>query len=123
MEQPPNSTVTELSEYLVRQIGLLQAQIDSLGKLPGLTALPTKPVAGKIYYFKATVGTWITSIGAWIYKFVPAGSFVVGTKYTILSVGTTNFTLVGGVNVAGTTFTATGVGAGTGTTYTWGFIG
>lgn len=45
-----------------------------------------------------------------------AGSFVVGVVYTILTSGTTNFTLVGAANNApGTVFTATGVGAGTGT--------
>lgn len=47
---------------------------------------------------------------------VAAGSFVVGTTYTILSVGTTNFTLIGAAsNAVGVTFTATGVGVGTGT--------
>lgn len=47
---------------------------------------------------------------------VVAGAFVVGTTYKIVSVGTTDFTLVGATaNVVGTTFVATGVGAGTGT--------
>lgn len=47
---------------------------------------------------------------------VTAGSFVVGTTYTIVSVGTTNFTLIGAsANTVGVTFTATGVGSGTGT--------
>lgn len=45
-----------------------------------------------------------------------AGNFVVGTQYTITTVGTTDFTLVGAANNnVGTIFTATGVGAGTGT--------
>jgi hypothetical protein len=123
MEQPPDSTVGELSEYLTRQLGLLQKQIDSLNQLPGLTALPTKAAPGKVYYFKQITLPWITAIGAWIYKTVPAGSFVVGTNYTVVTLGTTNYTLVGGINTIGTTFTATGVGAGTGTTYSWGFVG
>lgn len=123
MEQPPSTTASELSEYLTRQLLRLQLQIDNDQILPGLTALPAKPVAGKIYYFKSLVGTWITAIGAWIYKLVPAGSFTTGTKYTIISIGTTNYTLVGGVNTVGTTFTATGPGTGTGTTFTWGFLG
>ena len=47
---------------------------------------------------------------------VTAGSFVTGTVYRILSVGTTNFTLIGaGANTVGTVFTATGSGSGTGT--------
>lgn len=47
---------------------------------------------------------------------ITAGSFVVGTEYTIVSVGTTNFTSIGAANNnVGTVFTATGVGSGTGT--------
>jgi len=45
-----------------------------------------------------------------------AGSFVVGNIYTIVAVGTTNFTLIGAsANTVGVVFTATGVGSGTGT--------
>jgi hypothetical protein len=47
---------------------------------------------------------------------VPAGFFNVGTQYTIVSVGSTNFTLIGAAsNTVGVTFTATGPGTGTGT--------
>lgn len=47
---------------------------------------------------------------------VNAGSFTVGNEYTILSVGTTDFTAIGAAsNTVGVTFTATGVGSGTGT--------
>jgi hypothetical protein len=49
---------------------------------------------------------------------VTAGSFVVGLSYTILTVGSTNFTAIGAAsNTVGVTFTATGVGSGTGTAY------
>lgn len=45
-----------------------------------------------------------------------AGSFVIGNLYTILTVGTTNFTLIGASsNTVGVVFTATGAGSGTGT--------
>jgi hypothetical protein len=45
-----------------------------------------------------------------------AGDFVIGQTYTILTVGTTDYTSIGSIsNVVGTTFTATGVGSGTGT--------
>jgi len=55
---------------------------------------------------------------------VTAGSFVVGTSYTILSVGTTDFTLIGAAsNTVGGVFTATGVGAGTGTAYVADYAG
>ena len=53
---------------------------------------------------------------------VTAGSFAVGTEYTILTVGTTNYTLIGAAsNTVGVVFTATGVGTGDGTatTNTW----
>jgi hypothetical protein len=46
---------------------------------------------------------------------VNAGSFVVGNTYTIVSVGNTNFTLIGAAsNTVGLVFTATGIGSGTG---------
>jgi len=47
---------------------------------------------------------------------VTGGSFVVGTRYIITSVGSTNFTLIGASsNTVGVVFTATGVGSGSGT--------
>lgn len=47
---------------------------------------------------------------------VTAGSFVSGLSYTIASVGTTDFTLIGAsANTVGVTFKATGAGTGTGT--------
>lgn len=47
---------------------------------------------------------------------VTAGSFVTGTVYRILTVGTTNFTLIGAASSAvGVCFKATGAGVGTGT--------
>jgi len=47
---------------------------------------------------------------------VTAGAFVVGTTYTIVSVGNTNFVAIGATsNTVGVIFTATGAGSGTGT--------
>lgn len=47
---------------------------------------------------------------------ITAGSFIVGFSYTVLTLGTTDFTLVGASsNTIGLTFTATDVGTGTGT--------
>lgn len=47
---------------------------------------------------------------------VSAGNFVTGTTYQIVSVGTTDFTLIGALsNTSGVYFTATGPGTGTGT--------
>lgn len=44
-----------------------------------------------------------------------ATTMVTGTQYTVLTVGATDYTLVGGTNVVGARFTATGPGTGTGT--------
>ena len=61
----------------------------------------------------ATAGTTLDGLDS-AYN-VNAGSFVVGKSYTIRTVGTTNFTLIGAVaNTVGVLFTATGVGSGTG---------
>jgi YD repeat-containing protein len=47
---------------------------------------------------------------------VTAGGFTIGSKYTIVSIGTTNFVSIGAsANTVGVVFTATGVGTGTGT--------
>ncbi len=47
---------------------------------------------------------------------VAAGSFTIGITYEIVSVGTTNFTLIGAAsNTVGVQFVATGAGIGTGT--------
>ena len=51
-----------------------------------------------------------------VWPVVTAGAFVIGTEYTIVTPGTTNFTLIGAADSdIGTVFTATGVGTGTGT--------
>ena len=51
-----------------------------------------------------------------VFDYITAGSFVTGATYTIVSVGTTDFTAIGAsANVPGVKFTATGSGSGTGT--------
>ncbi len=61
----------------------------------------------------ATSGTSLDGIDA-AYD-ITAGSFVATKQYTIRTVGTTDFTLIGAVaNTVGVIFTATGVGSGTG---------
>ena len=58
----------------------------------------------------------ITSLGTDTLTTVTAGAFVIGTVYTIVSVGTTDFTAIGAsANTVSTVFTATGTGTGTGT--------
>jgi hypothetical protein len=65
-----------------------------------------------------------TVAGASLYgATITAGSFIVGSVYTILSLGTTSFTAIGAsANTVGITFVATGVGSGTGTAYSY-FVG
>jgi len=67
--------------------------------------------------FTATgVGTGTGTALQGVTTIVTAGSFVIGTAYTIQTAGSTDFTLIGAANsTPGTVFTATGVGIGTGT--------
>ena len=84
----------------------VENQVVQVGKNLMFTQLLTTSIA-VVGPFLGIIGVTGTS--------VTAGSFVVGTSYTIYSVGTTNFTLIGAANNnIGTTFTATGVGTGTG---------
>jgi len=54
---------------------------------------------------------------------ITAGTFVTGTVYRILTIGDTDFTLVGAsANTVGVVFTATGAGSGTGTATISGII-
>lgn len=54
---------------------------------------------------------------------VTAGAFITGVTYRIVSVGTTNFTLIGAsANTIDVVFTATGAGTGTGTATASGII-
>jgi hypothetical protein len=60
--------------------------------------------------------TWQDVTSSRSYAVVTAGSFVIGNIYTIVTVGTTDFTLIGAsANTVGVVFTATGTGSGTGT--------
>ena len=67
MEQPPANTDTQLTEYLFRQLSILENKSLQLGNLTILTALPTKPTVGKIYYFANAILPSITYEGAWVY--------------------------------------------------------
>jgi hypothetical protein len=63
--------------------------------------------------------SFVLDAGALVTATVTAGAFVIGTRYRIATVGTTNFTLIGAsANTVGITFVATGAGSGTGTAVT-----
>ena len=119
----------------------LRYEIDSLGSTTNAQWNTIAGTTGVVYdvgdeFVAATVGTGtgtaspiyeITSIVSsseiTIDSTVTAGSFVVGKTYTILSIGTTDFTLVGAAsNTAGIVFTATGKGSGDGTAGLWGAL-
>lgn len=89
----------------------------------GVTRLPDSPinVAGQRVYEDPLIrtgaaGTFIDLTAVSPMGTYTAGNFVVGYTYTIVTAGTTNFTLIGAANnTVGTVFKATGVGTGTGT--------
>jgi hypothetical protein len=122
MEQPPFDTPTNLKEYLSRVLNALQLKDNQ--QLQILTALPTKPSPGRVYYFSTTISPRIPFVGAYVYKLVPSNRLNAGDLYTIAFSGTSNFVLVGAANSnVGTSFVATGTTTGTGLAYTWGYLG
>jgi hypothetical protein len=67
-------------------------------------------------YTVTAAGTTGVSAPTHTISTINAGSFVIGTQYTIATLGTTDYTLIGAtINEVGTVFVATGVGSGTGT--------
>jgi hypothetical protein len=75
---------------------------------------------GEVALSNSTTSSNNTAMGALALRDVgftqTAGSFNVGTSYTILTVGSTDFTLIGAAtNTVGEVFITTGVGAGDGT--------
>ena len=71
------------------------------------------PGENKVYVFERTNDTDTFTIPEQTFT---AGNFTIGKVYTIVSVGTTDFTAIGpNGNDIGTSFTATGVGTGNGT--------
>lgn len=84
--------------------------------LVGITIMTEPmPAAGQIVLrYKADKDSSWTTI--FTNEVITAGSFVVGIEYTIVSIGTTDFTTIGASsNTVGVEFKATGVGSGTGT--------
>lgn len=121
MEAPPSSVAKDLKSYLSRVLSSLEIATKSF-KLDILTSIPLKPIPGTIYCFKNAIGI-ITQPGIWSHYPVMAGNFIIGNTYVVAYIGTTDYTLIGGVNTLGSTFVATGVGAGTGIANTWSFLG
>jgi hypothetical protein len=88
--------------------------------LPYNTTNPNKSITRWGYIRLHALQAWIEFNwnGNTITDTATAGSFKVGTTYTIITVGSTNFTAIGATsNTAGVVFTATGIGSGSGTAY------
>jgi len=108
----------------VDAIGDIPSLLDGTNRAYNLWASGTTYADGD-YIRRADIGSVYESLGnnnigvtPWINA--PAGTFVVGIVYQIVSAGTTDFTLIGAANNnVGTQFTATGVGSGTGTAKAW----
>jgi hypothetical protein len=68
MEQPPSSLDAATRAYLLREINRLESLISRALVLPPNTAMPIKPLVGKLYYFPNTIAPTITTAGVWVYK-------------------------------------------------------
>jgi hypothetical protein len=111
----PYSNSPLLSDITLKIIGqpvLTDGLVDDYQVLVGYqdynnNGIPTDPD-----FFEEIVGVSPSSASV----SVQAGNFIVGNRYTISFVGTTNFISLGAVsNAVGISFVATGVGSGTGT--------
>jgi len=89
-------------------------QDGTLTYLTGVSGTDTITAIGPISMTAYATGQVLHFVAAG--NVVNAGSFVIGKTYVILTVGTTDFTLIGAsANTVGLAFTATGVGTGSGT--------
>lgn len=110
---------------LIRPRGSINFQLLGVGKDNNFTTLATSTISD--FGSNTGVGTDLageqhlseTQVSVKVVT-ETAGGFTIGPTYTILTAGTTNFTLIGAAdNVVGTVFVATGVGSGTGTATRW----
>ena len=94
-----------------------QVQDGTLTYLTGVSGTDTITAIGPISMTAYVAGQTFRFVAAG--NLTNAGSFVIGKTYVIVSVGTTDFTLIGAsANTVGVVFVATGVGTGTGTAST-----
>lgn len=72
----PSNLPPEIAEYLIRLTTEINIAVSKAQQCEVMTALPLRPIEGKIYYFKNAIATTpITSAGYWGY----------GTSWTKLS--------------------------------------
>ena len=124
-----NFTITTPGTYYIAFNGYADAsngflQLDDISVTVSTCLKPTALSSGQITATTAIIawGTVASASAGYDYYYAPAsgatftaGSFVIGQTYQILTIGSTDYTLINGVNTVGTVFTANGVGVGTGT--------
>lgn len=95
------------------------AVLKPVGYIDALRVSDGYPVANSILYDIEVEGiTFDCSLQLAGSSLVPAGAFTPGQHYNIVTVGTTDYTLIGAPsNTVGMSFLATGAGSGTGTAY------
>ena len=100
--------------YTIKTVGSTNfVSVGAASNTVGLTFTATGVGVGSGVAHEAVTGA--ANYTGYSINSVPAGSFVVGTQYRVMSTGNTVFTSIGAIsNAVGTVFTATGVGAGTG---------
>lgn len=64
----PPDCPPQLRQFLEAQFAQYEADVRTAVQLDVLTALPLKPIKGKIYYFDNVIGATITTSGFWGYK-------------------------------------------------------
>ena len=120
--QQVTSTITTLNNFTASSYGSIKALFETAtitGSAPSSTTNFDVTTQATQYYTSNTTTNFTLNFRANAAATVTAGSFVVGTVYTIATVGTTDYTLIGAAsNSVGVVFTATGVGSGTGTATT-----
>lgn len=68
VEQPPLNTDREMAAYLVRMFQQIHDTLLRINNLPLLTALPSRPIRGSLYWFQNGIPfTPVTRGGLWFY--------------------------------------------------------
>ena len=101
---------------IVRELGVPPpTTVPMLTSAAPIAIAATALVIDQLYEIVTTGNTNWIAVGA-ENEIVTAGNFIIGTSYTIKSLGSTAFNLIGAANnLVGTVFTATLAGSGTGT--------
>lgn len=119
-------TVADTLDYTVGS-GLLGASVFAdnplIGRLARTTLQNRSMSASEVSELFRNLGVLPPELQHGSMTPIAAGGFVVGRRYRIVTLGTTDFTLVGAsANTVGVEFAATGAGTGTGTAITLGAL-